>query len=220
MKRILVTTAGGGVGNNLIRGLLRSRKYALEIIGTNIDKFYLARSLAHKNYLVPRADAGDAYIEAIRRIVDDEHIDLIIVGNDAEVGPVSKYRDRFGAKVLLPSPETIERCQDKLTLNAHLAGQGIPVAETHPVTTIDEMDSVFQHFAGDDLVWCRMRQGSASKGSLPVKTLEQARAWVSYWRDMRRVPPERFLLCEYLPGRDYAFQSLWYNGTLVIAKTC
>ena len=29
-----------------------------------------------------------------------------------------------------------------------------------------------------------------------------------------------FLLCEYLPGRDYAVQSLWHEGELIQAKTC
>ena len=37
---------------------------------------------------------------------------------------------------------------------------------------------------------------------------------------MRGVGPNMFLLSEYLPGRDYAFQSLWRDGELIIAKTC
>jgi carbamoyl-phosphate synthase large subunit len=65
-----------------------------------------------------------------------------------------------------------------------------------------------------------MRRGGGSKGSLPVKDPDQAKSWVKYWTEMRGVPEGMFLLCEYLPGRDYAVQSLWLDGDLVQAKAC
>jgi carbamoyl-phosphate synthase large subunit len=37
---------------------------------------------------------------------------------------------------------------------------------------------------------------------------------------MRNVSVDNFMLCKYLPGRDYAFQSLSHKGELVIAETC
>jgi carbamoyl-phosphate synthase large subunit len=37
---------------------------------------------------------------------------------------------------------------------------------------------------------------------------------------MRGVPPTAFTLSEYLPGRDFACQSLWKDGKLVLIKTC
>ena len=47
-----------------------------------------------------------------------------------------------------------------------------------------------------------------------------ARSWIRYWKEMRGVPPSAFTLSEYLPGRDFACQSLWRDGTLVLMKTC
>jgi predicted ATP-grasp superfamily ATP-dependent carboligase len=219
MKRLLVTAAGGGASNNLIRGI-RDSRYASYIVGTSIDRFYLARSLADKNYLVPRGDAGDAYVQAIKRIVDEEGIDLIVANNDAEVGPISRYRDEFGTRVFLPSYETIQLCQDKFTLNAHLSAHGFRVAETYALGSLGDIEQAFDLLKDHDRLWCRMRKGAASKGSLPVKTPEQVRFWIQYWHEMRGVPTDRFLLSEYLPGRDYAFQSLWQDGRLVLAKTC
>lgn len=218
MRRVLVTAAGGGASNNLIRGLRKS-DLPVFVVGTSIDKYYLARSLADRNYLVPRGDAGDTYIEAIKQVVVKEDIDLVIANNDAEVGPISKHRERLGARVFLPSYETIELCQDKFALNKHLSSEGIRVAETFGVHSMEEIEEIFHHLGGD-LLWCRIRRGSASKGSLPVRSPRQARFWVEYWREMRGVPVDMWLLSEYLPGRDYAFQSLWQDGELVIAKTC
>jgi carbamoyl-phosphate synthase large subunit len=199
---------------------IQNSQISVHIVGSSSDSFVLARSLADKNYLIPRADAGAAYIEAINRIAAAEQIDLIMPNNDVEVAPISAHRDQLDADTFLPSHETIELCQDKLILNLHLSRNGIRVAQTYLLNSADEADEVFSRFERSDLLWCRMRKGSGSKGSLPVRDPDQLRFWVQYWRDMREIPENMFLVCEYLPGRDYAFQSLWKDGELVIAKTC
>jgi carbamoyl-phosphate synthase large subunit len=45
------------------------------------------------------------------------------------------------------------------------------------------------------------------------------RAWLLLWNDLRGVPPEAFMLAEYLPGRDFLCQGLWQDGRLVLVKT-
>lgn len=65
-----------------------------------------------------------------------------------------------------------------------------------------------------------MRKGSGSAGALPVATPDHARSWIKYWQEMRQTPEGMFTLSEFLPGRDYAFQSIWKNGKLILAKTC
>ena len=219
MKTVLVTGAGGGGSNNLIRGLRRNRR-ALFIIGTNVDRFNLARSLADKNYLIPGSDAETEYIDALNKITLEDHVDLVIPNSDREVSAVSRHRDRLVAKILLPSAEAVEICQDKYRLHSHLSGIGMRVAKTHSIRSLEEIEEAFGYFDKGELLWCRMRKGSGSKGSLPVNDPELVRFWVRYWHEFRDVPLDSFLLSEYLPGRDYAFQSIWRNGELVIAKTC
>jgi carbamoyl-phosphate synthase large subunit len=51
-----------------------------------------------------------------------------------------------------------------------------------------------------------------------VRRAEQARAWIAYWSEMRGIPAASFTLSEYLPGRDFACQTLWRDGVLVLAK--
>ena len=219
MKRILVTSAGGGASNNLMKGL-RECSFPVFLVGTSIDPYYLARSRADRNYLIPRVDSGEPYLAALERIIDREAIDLIIPNNDVEVPAVSAARDRLGARTYLPAHETIGLCQDKLDLTRHLAAQGIRVPETYPVGTRDQATEIFASFGNPDRLWCRMRRGGGSKGSLPVKNPDQVHFWVNYWTEMRGVPEGMFVLCEYLPGRDYAVQSLWHEGELIQAKTC
>jgi carbamoyl-phosphate synthase large subunit len=218
-RRILVTSAGGGASNNLMQGL-REGALPVFLVGTSIDPYYLARSRAERNYLIPRIDSGEPYLEALEDIIARERIDVLIPNNDLEVPAVSAARDRFGARTYLPAHETIELCQDKLALAWHLAAHGIRVPETYPVDPPEQAAGVFNRFGDPDLLWCRMRRGSGSRGSLPVKDPDQVRFWVEYWAQMRGVPEGMFVLCEYLPGRDYAVQSLWQDGELVQAKAC
>jgi carbamoyl-phosphate synthase large subunit len=218
-KRILVTSAGGGASNNLMAGL-RQCEIPVFLVGTSMDRYYLARSRADRNYLIPRADSGEPYLEALGQIVIREEVELIIPNNDVEVPILSAARDRLGARTYLPTHETIGLCQDKLALTEHLADRGIRVPETYAIEAPDQADELFDRFGNADLLWCRMRRGGGSRGSLPVKNPDQLRFWVRYWTEMRGVPGGMFVLCEYLPGRNYAMQSVWHNGELIQAKAC
>ena len=50
--KVLVTGAGSGGSNNLIRGI-RHGAYPVRIVGSNADRYALAQSLADKNYALP-----------------------------------------------------------------------------------------------------------------------------------------------------------------------
>jgi carbamoyl-phosphate synthase large subunit len=219
MKRLLLTAAGGGVSENLIRAI-RVADDPYFIIGTSCDRYSLARSSADRNYLIPRADTGVAYVQAVRTVVERERVDLIIPCHDTEVATLSRYRDEVGARLFFPRHDMIEVFQDKLKLNQELATRGVPVAETQLFTNTSAVDRLFERSGDEGLLWCRLRRSSASRGSLPVRNRQQLDAWVSYWETMRGVSPEEFMVSEYLPGRDFAFQSLWNRGHLVLAKTC
>jgi carbamoyl-phosphate synthase large subunit len=218
-KKILVSGAGGGGSNNLIRSI-KAGDLQVGIIGTNSDKFELSQSLAAKNYHIPRGDSGDSYFAAMNKIILDEKIDLVIPNNDTEVGIIAAARDRIATKVFLPAADTVRLCQDKLAFSNTLAQNGFKVAKTFGVENLSDIESIFENFKGHEKLWCRMRKGSGSAGALPVSTPDQARSWIKYWQDMRNVPEGMFTLSEYLPGNDYAFQSVWKNGELILAKTC
>lgn len=213
---ILVTGAGGGGSNNLIRGLRRDG-YEGRIVGSNASKFYLGKSLADENYLIPRGDE-EGYEEALKSVIDEEGVELVMPNNGTEVYAISEIRDRLSTEVFLPPHEDIELCQDKYELTRHLGDHSIPVAESRVVEDLEAISSIFEEF-DSDLIWGRLRQGSGSKGATKFRSPSQARAWIEYWEDMRDIERGQFTLNEFLPGRDYAFQSVWMNGELVLSKT-
>ena len=217
-RRILITGTGSGESNNLIRSL-RAGDPSLLIVGCHADRFILKKSSADRNYLVP-SSSHPHFSDVLRHIIDGEQIDLLIPNNDADVKAVSQLRDELPCSLLLPAKAVIELCQDKYELAIFLGGQGVPAPLTYPVTSYDSIDELFQQLRPRSHLWCRIRTGTGSMGAVPVRSPDQARSWIRYWEEMRGVPPTAFTLSEYLPGRDFACQSLWKDGKLVLIKTC
>lgn len=215
--RILVTGAGVGASNNLVRSL-RAGDPSLMIVGCHDDRFLLKKSLVDRRYLIPPL-AGPTGASALRRIVEAEHIDLVIPTDDAAVAVLSRIRSSLGDRVFLPRPSVIGICQDKHWLNVFLRARRIPVPRTAKVMRLDDLGRIFSRVAADSRAWCRIRTGAGSLGAIVVASADQARNWILYWRDMRGIAPGAFTLSEYLPGRDFGCQSLWKDGQLVVIKT-
>jgi carbamoyl-phosphate synthase large subunit len=217
---VLITGAGGGGGNNLITSI-RSSKLGkdLRILGSNMDEYALAKSCADETFLLPCATEPN-YVEALNRLIDKKKIDLVIPNNDREVGAISGNKDRIKIKTFLPKKETVDICQDKFRMFEILKEKNIPTAETCEIKDYEDIYKAFEKLPPSERYWVRMRRSSASRGAVPVKTPQQAKFWIEYWDKMRGYPPNIFTISEFLPGRDYAFQSVWKDGKLKVAKLC
>ncbi len=216
--KILITGAGSGESNNLIRSL-RIGDPSLFIGGCHTDRFILKKSSADKNFLVPPL-SSPRFPDTLRAILDEEGFDLVVPTADQDVRILSTLRDTLPCRLFLPGKLVIELCQDKYELAIFLRDRGVAAPLTHPVTGYDSIDDLFRQLSPRSQLWCRIRTGTGSMGAVPVRNPDQARSWIRYWEKMRGVPPPAFTLSEYLPGRDFACQSLWKDGKLVLIKTC
>ncbi|MBW3001681.1 hypothetical protein KY338_00805 [Candidatus Woesearchaeota archaeon] len=220
MKKILLTTAGGGNANNIVRGL-KATNLDLEILGTNISKRELVKSLTEKNFIVPRYSDPD-YIEKLNKIIESEKIDFLIVNHEQEAKKVSENIDKIKCKTFIPSFETIKLCIDKLRLSKIYEKAGVPVARTISMDEVTDLKSDIEKLKNkpDDFVWCRIKEGAGSRGAAPFKEAAHIEFWIDYWKKNKGAKRSDFILHEYLPGRDYHFFSIWNKGELVIGKTC
>lgn len=216
-RRLLVTGAGSGASNNLIRSL-RGGDPSFWVVGANHDRFVLKKSVADQRYLLPTVESEE-FPGALLALVERERVDLVIPTTDPEVSALSALRAALGPRCFLPDPAVIALCQDKRELTARLAAHRVPIAETQAVTDLGELDALFARLPGAPPFWCRARKGSRSLGAAPVRSAEQARAWMLYWEEMRGVPATSFIVSEYLPGRDFLCQSLWRDGSLLLANS-
>ena len=217
-KRLLVTSAGTGPSNNLIRSL-RAGHPSMVVIGAHDDPFILQNSTADRRYRVPAA--GPGWARALRRIAREEAVDLVIPATDADTVALSRMRAGLARYLFLPRPSLIDLCADKYRLAGRLHALGLPAPATARVRSLREVGAIFRRLAGGrgGPLWCRVRRGAGSRGAIPVATAAQARSWIAYWRDMRGVPVTAFTLSEYLPGRDLGCQSVWKDGVQLLVKT-
>jgi len=217
MKRVLVLGAGGSAGINFIKSL-RISPEKFYIVATDINKYHLELVQADKTYFVERATSPN-YIETINKIIEKENIDFVHAQPDIEVFVLSKNRDKIKARTFLPKHETIEICQDKIKTNKLLEKKGIPVAKTYMIENKEDIKKYYEELKDKEgKVWIRARRGAGSKASLPAYNPFQIEAWIDYWKHKESLDLKDFMICEFLPGEEYAFQSLWKNGELIVSQ--
>jgi hypothetical protein len=180
--RVLVPGAGTGAGNSLVRSL-RAGDRRLQTIGCHDDRFYLKKSAADVNYLLPPPQ-HPAYLASLRNAVRRARVDLVIPNTDPAVRRFSALRRALSCRVFLPAHAVLTLCADKYRLTRRLAARGVPVPETHALRDRHDVPRVFRRL-DRRRVWCRLRTGGASRGAVPVASAAQAGAWIRYWEEMR-----------------------------------
>src|SRR5262245_60164330 len=183
--RALITGAGNGSSGNLIRAL-RAKIPKVRTVGLNWDRFTLKQSLADRNYLSPKPESR-TFVNSVREIITRERINVVMPTDDSVVKALSDARKRIPIELFLPRPKTIDLCQDKYALNIFLRWRGIPAPLTYEVRSLKGVDGIFARFSRAGILWCRARHGARSLAATPVATAEQARAWMTQWRDLRGV---------------------------------
>ena len=213
--RLLITGAGSGPSNNLIRSLQEGEP-SLVIAGCHNDRFVLKKSAADRNFLV-HAATDRAFLRDMASAITRAGADLLIPTTDEEVRVLSRARRKLPCRVFLPPRPVIELCQDKYRLSRFLRGRGVPAPLTYAVDSLGAVPGIFRRLRRTP-IWCRVRAGSGSTAAIPVRTPRQAQAWIAYWSTMRSTSVRSFTLSEYLPGRDFGCQSLWDRGRPVLTK--
>jgi|Deesub1362A_J573_1020465.scaffolds.fasta_scaffold00057_147 carbamoyl-phosphate synthase large subunit len=218
MKRIFVTGAGGPAGINFIKSLrLPSEKFY--IAGGDVNKWHLELSDVDSRYLLPKFD-DPSYIRALNEVIKLEEIEFVHPQPDVEVAAISENRERIKAKTFLPDKKTVRICQDKMHLTEILKENDIPVPNTFNLSGEAEIPKALKTLLEvyPRKAWLRAKKGAGAKASLPVKEVSHAVMWIDYWKKMHSLDYNDFMLAEYLPGREFAFQSVWKDGELIVSQ--
>lgn len=219
MKRILVTGAGGSAASNYIESLRHNpKKEKFYIIGVDKSRYHIELADVDKRYLMPAID-DPSYIHKLNTIIKKENIDFVHPQPDVEVLLLSKYVRNIKAKMLLPNPETIELCQNKMQLTALLKKNNLNVPEAYYLESEKDLANALKKlFKTNEKVWLRAIRGAGSRAGLPVKNIDHAKMWIDYWKSMKGLHYSDFMVSEFLPGAEYAFQSFWVDGKLIMSQ--
>ena len=135
MTAVLFTCAGQRV--DIVTAF---RDAGATTIAADVDQLAPALYHAHRRALVPRVD-GFGYVAALHDLVELHDVKLIVPLTDLDHLQLAHARDDFaaaGAVVLVPGPETIERCSDKYLAHRFFEEQGIGSPPTHLPTELPD----------------------------------------------------------------------------------
>jgi predicted ATP-grasp superfamily ATP-dependent carboligase len=217
MKRILVTGAGGSATHNFIDSLRISGE-EFYIVGVDTKPYHIELSPVDQRYIVPLAREPH-YIDVLNKIIEKEQIEFLHAQPDVEVDILSTNRDRLEAKTMLPSHKTLQTFANKMACNEIWAKAGVQTPEAYSLTSEESIvEAVSKLLEMHPKVWVRAIRGAGSRASLPVNRPDDAVAWIKYWQNMRGLTIEDFMVSEFLPGKEFAFQSLWQDGKIITSQ--
>ena len=166
---IAITAVGGGVGQSVLRAL-RISSLPLRTIGLDVSPWSAGLYACDRGYVVPHS-SDESYADRLLEILTKESIQILIPGSDPEVSVISRVRDRFISKNIIPivgSAEAVHLCRDKLSSYHFFKEHGIPFART--VATGDAFHLVRE--LGFPLI-LKPVGGSASRGTTVIFNEEQ-----------------------------------------------
>ena len=213
MAKIQVGGAGGAPSNNFIRSLRESGRNDY-IIGTTCVPSDLFLADAEKKHVVPPATASN-YPEKILGLIAKVRPDFLHLQNDYEVRAISRLHDKvteLGTKLYMPSADTIENCVDKQKSYAIWQASGVRVPETILLNDENDLKTAFDKFGST--IWVRAIEGGGGRGALPADNYEFARIWIERFKGWGT-----FTASELLSEKSITWQSIWYEGELVVAQT-
>ena len=117
----------------------------------------------------------------------------------------------------LPKKETIRILQDKFK-SANLWKESgfltVKALEIRSEYLKEDLEKAFEILGGE--LWIRAKKGAGGKGSTPIENVNTGVNWIKYWQS--RGKKWDFIAQEYLPGKNYAFQSLFNGGELIVSQ--
>lgn len=129
--RVLVTGAGSGVGQGIIKAL-RLSQLPVTIVSADIALMNVALYRTDEAVIVPRVEMVKC-VDEIIEVMQQNKIDVVMLGSEFDLDFYSKNRSiiekRTGSLVIVAPPETVHIAGDKWLTAEFLRKNGIPYAE-------------------------------------------------------------------------------------------
>jgi glutathione synthase/RimK-type ligase-like ATP-grasp enzyme len=217
MTTVLLLGAGGSAASNFHDALRRGER-SYRVIGADCSPMRLHLSSADERTVIPRAGEG-GYEDVIMGLCREWQVDLVHPQPDPDVRALGTFRDRLGPALFLPSQAALDLAADKARLASALSNAKVAVPMSEAFRSRGHAIEVTHSLLKDhERVWVRARQGAGSRASLPVRSSDQALAWIDWWVEERGLAVSDFMASEFLPGREFAYESVWADGELVAGQ--
>ena len=153
MTTILLTASGAPGAAALIRGLRENGERPARIVGVDMSDRSIGRHLCDAFHLVPAgSDAG--YADAILDIVEREGVDVVLPQSSFDLPGLAAARERFPVPVLVSSPDTVHRSNDKAESYELLQRIGVPTVEFRRVAGARQVEAAARELGYPDRPVC------------------------------------------------------------------
>ena len=125
---VLVSAAGAPGTAALLRSLRENGERRVRLVGSDMSERSVGRHLCDAFHRVP-AGADPDFADAMLELVERERVDVVLPQSSFDLEGLAAHRDRFPVPVLVSSPDTIHRSNDKAETYALLHRLGLPAPE-------------------------------------------------------------------------------------------
>jgi carbamoyl-phosphate synthase large subunit len=125
---VLVTASGAPGTAALLRALRQNGERDLRLVGTDMSERAVGRLMCDAFHLVP-AGSDPGFADAVAELCEREGVDAVLPQSSFDLAGLAEHRERFPMPVLVSSPETIRRSNDKAETYALLHRLGLPAPE-------------------------------------------------------------------------------------------
>src|SRR2546429_1839314 len=153
MTTILLSASGAPGSARLIRALHETGERRVRIVGTDMSERAIGRHLCDAFHVVPAGSSAD-FPEAILELVERESVDVILPQSSFDLQALSETRERFPGPVLVSSPQTVHRSNDKAESYALLQRIGAPTVEFRRVAGTRQVEAAARELGYPDRPVC------------------------------------------------------------------
>ena len=193
MANILFCSVGRR--GRLLQDFRKTLSSSGKLIATDNNPTAPALYFADKQYIVPKIN-DENYLNIILDICDTENIDTITTLIDPEIELLSKNRNLFlkkGVLPLCPSETTANLCFDKFEMFNYVREKGL-----NTVLTYDSLENFKIGFNRGEInfpIFIKPRSGSGSVGAKKINSWEELNTYLSD-------NTYNYIIQEFMPGED------------------
>ena len=150
---LLVSASGAPGTAALLRALRENGERPVRLVGTDMSERSVGRHLCDAFHLVP-AGSDPGFAAAMLDVVEREGVDIVLPQSSFDLAGLAEHRQRFPVPVLVSSPETIRRSNDKAEGYALLHRIGVPAPEFRRVRGAEAVDAAARELGYPDRPVC------------------------------------------------------------------
>jgi hypothetical protein len=211
---ILVLGSGGNASRNYVSSLKLDQETINKVIGIDINPNAKYFSNTDEVHILNSAEKSEK-IDFINSIIKSENIDYIHAQPDQEVKFLANNRNFLNCKSLSYDIDSLLNFQDKEISNK-IWSKLFNTVQTYTYLEIKKNNQLFEKLLlATGKAWIRKSIGAGSSGALPITSFQDAENWVNYWKINKNALESDFIISEFLPGKEFAVQIMFWEGELV-----